>query len=108
MRRSTEAEDPNGRTSGLHDEAIPARYPSVVQPVDDGETQTVIGSRFPLRPGLAMPPGRGVLLADRTPVIIQVGVGSTTLQTAAATAPGGQARGSLTRQPRFRTLTASS
>jgi S-DNA-T family DNA segregation ATPase FtsK/SpoIIIE len=64
----------------------------LLQPVDDGETQTVIGSRFPLRPGLAMPPGRGVLLADRTPVIIQVGVGSTTLQTAAATAPGGQAR----------------
>jgi S-DNA-T family DNA segregation ATPase FtsK/SpoIIIE len=64
----------------------------LLQPVDDGETQTVIGSRFPLRPGLAMPPGRGVLLADRTPVIIQVGVGSTTLQTAAATAPDGQAR----------------
>jgi taurine dioxygenase len=33
MRRATEAEDPGGRTSGLHDEAIPARYPSVVQPV---------------------------------------------------------------------------
>jgi hypothetical protein len=64
----------------------------LLQPVDDGETQTVIGSRFPLRPGLAMPPGRGVLLADRTPVIIQVGVGSTTLQPAAARAPARQAR----------------
>ena len=33
MRRATEAEDPGGRKSGLHDEAIPKRYPSVVQPV---------------------------------------------------------------------------
>jgi taurine dioxygenase len=33
MRRATEAEDPGGRASGLHDEAIPQRYPSVVQPV---------------------------------------------------------------------------
>jgi S-DNA-T family DNA segregation ATPase FtsK/SpoIIIE len=64
----------------------------LLQPADDGETQTVIGSRFPLRPGLAMPPGRGVLLADRTPVIVQVGVASTTLQTAAGSSPGGTAR----------------
>ncbi|TMK51011.1 MAG: hypothetical protein E6G66_06650 [Actinobacteria bacterium] len=64
----------------------------LLQPVDDGETQTVIGSRFPLRPGLAMPAGRGVLLADRTPVIIQVGVASTTLQAAAGSSPGGTAR----------------
>jgi S-DNA-T family DNA segregation ATPase FtsK/SpoIIIE len=64
----------------------------LLQPVDDGETQTVIGSRFPLRPGLAMPPGRGVLLADRTPVIIQVGVASTTLQPAATSSLAGQAR----------------
>jgi hypothetical protein len=64
----------------------------LLQPVDDGETQTVIGSRFPLRPGLAMPPGRGVLLADRTPVIIQVGVASTTLQAAAGSPSGGTAR----------------
>ena len=64
----------------------------LLQPVDDGETQTVIGSRFPLRPGLAMPPGRGVLLADRTPLIIQVGVESTTLQPAATSPLAGQAR----------------
>jgi hypothetical protein len=64
----------------------------LLQPADDGETQTVIGSRFPLRPGLAMPPGRGVLLADRTPVIVQVGVASTTLQTAAGSSPAGTAR----------------
>jgi hypothetical protein len=67
----------------------------LLQPVDDGETQTVIGSRFPLRPGLPMPPGRGVLLADRTPVIVQVGVVGVevaTLQPAAGSAPAGQAR----------------
>jgi S-DNA-T family DNA segregation ATPase FtsK/SpoIIIE len=64
----------------------------LLQPVDDGETQTVIGSRFPLRPGLAMPPGRGVLLADRTPVIIQVGVGAAALHPAVAGAPAGEAR----------------
>jgi S-DNA-T family DNA segregation ATPase FtsK/SpoIIIE len=46
----------------------------LLQPVDDGETQSVIGMRFPLRPGLAMPPGRGVLLADRSPVVVQVGL----------------------------------
>jgi DNA segregation ATPase FtsK/SpoIIIE, S-DNA-T family len=66
----------------------------LLQPVDDGETQTVIGSRFPLRPGLAMPPGRGVLAADRTPVIIQVGqigLEATTRQPAAGP-PAGQAR----------------
>jgi hypothetical protein len=45
----------------------------LLQPVDDGETQAVIGMRFPLRPGLSMPPGRGVLLADRSPVVVQVG-----------------------------------
>jgi taurine dioxygenase len=33
MRRATEEEDPGGRASGLHDEALPARYPSVAQPV---------------------------------------------------------------------------
>lgn len=46
----------------------------LLQPSDDAEIQTVLGVRAPLRPGLAMPPGRGVLLADRDPVALQVGV----------------------------------
>jgi taurine dioxygenase len=40
MRRATEAEDPGGRASGLHDEAIPTRYPAVVQPVVFPHPQT--------------------------------------------------------------------
>jgi len=45
----------------------------LLQPLDDGEIQAVLGVRFPLRPGLAMPPGRGVLLAGRKPVVVQIG-----------------------------------
>lgn len=33
MRRATEAEDPGGRASGLHDVPLSTRYPAVVQPV---------------------------------------------------------------------------
>ena len=65
---------------------------SYIKTLGGAKESTVIGSRFPLRPGLAMPPGRGVLLADRTPVIIQVGVATTALQPPAATSPAGQAR----------------
>lgn len=46
----------------------------LLQPLDSGEIQSVLGVRFALRPGLEMPPGRGVLLAGRTPVVLQVGI----------------------------------
>ncbi len=44
----------------------------VLQPDDPGEFLQITGVRAPGRPGLPMPPGRGVLLADRRPTIVQV------------------------------------
>jgi len=50
-----------------------ARRRLLLQPLDAGEIQSVLGVRLALRPGLATPPGRGVLLAGRSPVVLQVG-----------------------------------
>jgi S-DNA-T family DNA segregation ATPase FtsK/SpoIIIE len=51
-----------------------ARRLLVLQPDDPSEFLQATGVKLPARPGLRMPPGRGVLLTDRTPSIIQVGV----------------------------------
>ena len=51
-----------------------ARRLLVLQPDDPSEFLQATGVKLPVRPGLRMPPGRGVLLADRTPSIIQVAV----------------------------------
>ncbi|HEU5001252.1 MAG TPA: FtsK/SpoIIIE domain-containing protein [Actinomycetota bacterium] len=45
----------------------------LLQPMDAGELQSVLGMRMALRPGLTMPAGRGVLLAGRSPLVLQVG-----------------------------------
>ena len=44
----------------------------VLQPDDPGDFLQLTGVRLPHRSGLAMVPGRGVLLADRRPAIVQV------------------------------------
>jgi len=51
-----------------------ARRLLVLQPDDPSEFLQATGVKLPIRPGLRMPPGRGVLLTDRTPSIIQLGV----------------------------------
>jgi S-DNA-T family DNA segregation ATPase FtsK/SpoIIIE len=60
--------------STLLQELKKARRRLLLQPLDAGELQAVLGVRFPLRPGLGLPPGRGVLLAGRSPVALQVGL----------------------------------
>jgi S-DNA-T family DNA segregation ATPase FtsK/SpoIIIE len=44
----------------------------VLQPDDPGEFLQMTGVALPSRPGLRQPPGRGVLVSDRTASIIQV------------------------------------
>ena len=51
-----------------------ARSMIVLQPDDPAELLQLTGVRTMLRPGLAMPPGRGVLFAERSPTVVQVGV----------------------------------
>lgn len=46
----------------------------LLQPESVGEVYANFGVRPPLRPGLKMTPGRGVLFVDRRPVIVQVPV----------------------------------
>jgi len=65
--------------SGYYASALMQRLKKVrrrllLQPLDDGETFAILGARFPIRPGLAMQPGRGILLAGRSPVVVQVGL----------------------------------
>lgn len=43
-----------------------------LQPDDPVEMFQLIGVRPPIRPGTSMPPGRGVLVVDRVPTVIQV------------------------------------
>jgi hypothetical protein len=44
----------------------------VLEPDDPGEFLQLTGVRLPHRPGLRFVPGRGVLVADRQPVVVQV------------------------------------
>jgi S-DNA-T family DNA segregation ATPase FtsK/SpoIIIE len=44
----------------------------VLRPDDAGDFLQMTGIKPPIRPGVAMPPGRGVLVADREPTVIQV------------------------------------
>jgi S-DNA-T family DNA segregation ATPase FtsK/SpoIIIE len=61
-----------------------ARRLLVLQPDDPSEFLQATGVKLPIRPGLRMPPGRGVLLADRTPSIIQIAVAPARLVSPAA------------------------
>ena len=49
-----------------------ARRTLVLQPDDPSEFLQLTGVKLPTRPGLAMVPGRGVLLVDRQPSIVQI------------------------------------
>jgi S-DNA-T family DNA segregation ATPase FtsK/SpoIIIE len=44
----------------------------VLRPDDASDFLQMTGIKPPIRPGVAMPPGRGVLVADRQPTVIQV------------------------------------
>ena len=44
----------------------------VLRPDDAGEFLQMTGIKPPIRPGVSMPPGRGVLVTDREPTVIQV------------------------------------
>ena len=58
----------------LLNEVRKARRALYLQPDDPVELFQTIGVRPPIRPGTPMPPGRGVLVIDRRPTLIQVGV----------------------------------
>ena len=49
-----------------------ARRVLFLQPDDPVELFQLSGVRPPIRPGTSMPPGRGVLLVDRNPTVVQV------------------------------------
>ena len=51
-----------------------ARRILMLQPDDPSEFLQTTGVRLAVRPGLRLPPGRGVLLADRVPTIVQIGI----------------------------------
>jgi DNA segregation ATPase FtsK/SpoIIIE, S-DNA-T family len=51
-----------------------ARQTLVMAPDDPNEFLQLTGVKLPQRPGLRCPPGRGVLIADRTATIVQVAV----------------------------------
>jgi S-DNA-T family DNA segregation ATPase FtsK/SpoIIIE len=67
-----------GAMSGFHPNPLVARLRRarrmlVLAPDDPAEFLQVTGVRWPVRPGLTFPPGRGVLLVDRRPVVVHVG-----------------------------------
>jgi S-DNA-T family DNA segregation ATPase FtsK/SpoIIIE len=66
----------------LLNEVRKARRALYLQPDDPVELFQTIGVRPPIRPGTPMPPGRGVLVVDRRPTLIQVGVAHTRPATA--------------------------
>ena len=59
-------------TSAAVNELRRARRSLVLQPTDPTEFLQATGVKLSLRPGLRMPPGRGVLLVDRQPTVLQV------------------------------------
>jgi hypothetical protein len=59
-------------TSNAVNELRRARRQLMLQPDDPTEFLQLTGIKLPLRPGVRLVPGRGVLLADRQPVVIQV------------------------------------
>jgi S-DNA-T family DNA segregation ATPase FtsK/SpoIIIE len=44
----------------------------VLRPDDPADFLATTGVRLPIRPGTELPPGRGVLLVDRVPTVLQV------------------------------------
>lgn len=77
---------PNPLLDGLRK----ARRQLFLQPDGIMELFTLIGVRAPLRPGVRMTPGRGVLVIDRVPLVVQVAMPEDrqTSQPAAATTGG--------------------
>ncbi len=55
----------------LHKELKAARNLLVLKAEDEGAIQAAVGARYGLRPGLEMVTGRGVLISDGIPTVIQ-------------------------------------
>lgn len=53
-----------------------SRRQLLLRPDDAGEFVQMTGVKLPQRPGLTWAPGRGVLLADRVPLVVQVATGA--------------------------------
>jgi len=49
-----------------------ARRMLILQPDDPGDVMQAAGVKAPIRPGQRMVPGRGILIADRVPSVVQV------------------------------------
>ncbi len=62
-------------TNPMLNEIRKARRALYLQPDDPTEFFQTTGVKAPIRPGTPIPPGRGVLVVDRQPVIIQVAAG---------------------------------
>lgn len=56
----------------LYAEMKAARTQLVLRPEGPREVQELVGVMPDMRPGLAIPPGRGVLVVDRIPAVVQV------------------------------------
>jgi DNA segregation ATPase FtsK/SpoIIIE, S-DNA-T family len=52
----------------------------LLQPVDASETLQLTGIKGGVRPGLPLPPGRGLLVADRLPTLVHVAITDTGLR----------------------------
>jgi S-DNA-T family DNA segregation ATPase FtsK/SpoIIIE len=61
-------------TNPVLNEIRKARRALHLQPDDPTEFFQTTGVKPPIRPGTPMPPGRGVLVVDRRPSMIQVGI----------------------------------
>jgi S-DNA-T family DNA segregation ATPase FtsK/SpoIIIE len=59
-------------TSSAVNELRRARRQLVLQPDDPAEFLQLTGMKLPVRPGVRLVPGRGVLIADRRPVVVQI------------------------------------
>jgi len=53
-----------------------ARRMLILQPDDPGDVMQAAGVKAPIRPGQRMVPGRGILVADRVPSVVQVALHS--------------------------------
>jgi DNA segregation ATPase FtsK/SpoIIIE, S-DNA-T family len=63
-----------GYQSGWMGELRRFRRQLLLQPASAADVTAVTGGRATLRPGLTFPPGRGVLVSERTMTVVQLGV----------------------------------
>jgi S-DNA-T family DNA segregation ATPase FtsK/SpoIIIE len=81
-------------TSSAVNELRRSRRQLVLHPDDPTEFLQLTGMKLPLRPGVRLVPGRGVLLTDRRPVVVQVVAASSPPRRATPDRRGSQLVGS--------------